>query len=76
MSKKKTEAEVLGELDALFADLDDGARKRALDWLRAKHIANANLPEATGAARGAAMIGGALGGATGIGRVWDTRVIC
>lgn len=44
-TKKPTEAEVMGELDAAMAKLDDAARKRALDWLRAKYVANSQLPD-------------------------------
>jgi len=34
----KTETEILGELDALLAQLDDAAKERAMAWLRAKHL--------------------------------------
>ncbi len=39
-----TETIILGQLDKLFTELTDDERRRALDWLRAKYVANASLP--------------------------------
>jgi hypothetical protein len=50
------EHELLGQLDAIFEQLDDAAKCRAMNWLRAKHIPNGNLPEATRYTFGPAMI--------------------
>ena len=42
--KRSREADLLGKLDDLMAELGEEERVRALDWLRAKYVPNAQLP--------------------------------
>lgn len=45
MKSSRKEAESLGKLDDVFAEMGEDERKRALDWLRAKYVPNAQLPD-------------------------------